>query len=170
MIHYNRHDNRGYKWCTPAKVHRWTWSLFHWQFLECSAISKPLPFAWISQLLYLQIACIQPEYQIRKKSCGYGPVPCPGDIFVFMFTEIPLCESVLSSFALLSYQSKHLKSYCRIKIFIPNISTLFRSFAAPIKRFEKLTSREKSAIFLEDCTEHRVSLTGTIFIIFYLQN
>ena len=20
MMHYNRHDNRGYKWCTPAKV------------------------------------------------------------------------------------------------------------------------------------------------------
>ena len=98
MIHYNRHDNRGYKWCTPAKVHTWTWSLFHWQFLDWSAISKPLLFAWISQLLYLQIACIQPEYQIRKMRCGYGPVPCPGDIFVFMFTEIPLCESVFIIF------------------------------------------------------------------------
>ena len=76
-MHFNRHDNRGYKWCTPAKVDS---REIHW-----------------SQFSYPQITCIHPDYQLRKKKCGYGPVPCPGDVFVYMFTEleIPPCESVL---------------------------------------------------------------------------
>ena len=46
-------------------------------------------------LSYSQIACIKPDYDIRKKRSGYGPVPCPEDVFVYMFTEVPICESVL---------------------------------------------------------------------------
>ena len=77
LMHFNRHDNRGYKWCTPAKVDS--------REIHCSQFSYP------------QITCIHPDYQLRKKKCGYGPVPCPGDVFVYMFTEleIPPCESVL---------------------------------------------------------------------------
>ena len=78
MMDYDRHDNRGYKWCTPAKVNH-----------------SQLHFILRSQSFYPQIACIQPDYNIRKKKCGYGPVPCPGDVFVYMFTEVPLCESIL---------------------------------------------------------------------------
>ena len=47
----------------------------------------------ILKCFYPQIGCIQPDYQIRKKKPGYGYVPCPGDFFVYMFTEVPLCES-----------------------------------------------------------------------------
>ena len=46
-------------------------------------------------ILYPQIGCIHPNYQIRKKKAGYGYVPCPGDFFVYMFTEVPMCESAL---------------------------------------------------------------------------
>ena len=77
LMHFNRHDNRGYKWCTPAKV-------------DSREIHR-------SQTLYSQITCIHPDYQLRKKKCGYGPVPCPEDVFIYIFTEleIPHCESVL---------------------------------------------------------------------------
>ena len=49
----------------------------------------------ILKCFYPQIGCIQPDYQIRKKKPGYGYVPCPGDFFVYMFTEVPLCEPPL---------------------------------------------------------------------------
>ena len=78
MILYDRRDNKGIKWCTPAKVD-----------------NSKVRFTSLKQAFYPQIACIQPDYNIRKKKCGYGPVPCPGDVFVYMFTEVPLCESIL---------------------------------------------------------------------------
>ena len=78
MMLYNRQDNRGYKWCTPAKVD-----------------NRELHFILYYQcFFYPQIACIHPDYQIRRRRPGYGPVPCPEDVFVYIFTEIPLCESV----------------------------------------------------------------------------
>ena len=80
MIDYNMHDNRGYKWCTPAKVDH-----IQLHFILHSAVLSFFP----------QITCIHPDYQIRKKKPGYGYVPWCGDVIVYMFTEIPLCESAL---------------------------------------------------------------------------
>ena len=77
MILYDRRDNKGIKWCTPAKVD-----------------SRKVRFTSLKQAFYPQIACIQPDHQIRLKRRGYGHVACPGDVFVYMFKEIPLCESV----------------------------------------------------------------------------
>ena len=74
---YDRRDNKGIKWCTPAKVD-----------------SRKVRFTSLKQAFYPQIACIQPDHQIRLKRRGYGHVACPGDVFVYMFKEIPLCESV----------------------------------------------------------------------------
>ena len=78
MILYDRRDNKGIKWCTPAKVD-----------------NSKVGFTSLKQAFYPQIACIQPDHQIRLKRRGYGHVACPGDVFVYMFKEIPLCESVL---------------------------------------------------------------------------
>ena len=78
MIDYNMHDNRGYKWCTPAKVDH-----IQLHFILHSAVLSFFP----------QITCIHPDYQIRKKKPGYGYVPWCGDVIVYMFTEIPLCAT-----------------------------------------------------------------------------